>query len=148
MGSILLRYSSRKYLLARHQTGPLHKTDLQLKQIKTEFFSSKKQCNFLLQIQWNINPEIFRIGGFALRYYSIMFALTFYSSYLVLSKTYIKENVSISLLNKLTIFVFIGTLAGARWGHTLFYEFDYKHHLLKVILPFRVDLNGKFELTG
>lgn len=86
----------------------------QFQQIKTEFFSSKKQCNFLLQIQWNINPEIFRIGGFALRYYSIMFALTFYSSYLVLSKTYIKENVSISLLNKLTIFVFIGTLAGAR----------------------------------
>lgn len=112
-------------------------------------FKSKKTMQFFLQINWNINPEIFRIGGFALRYYSIMFALAFYFSYLVLSKVYIKENVSINLLNKLAIFVFIGTLAGARLGHTLFYEFGYyKHHLLEMILPFRIDSNGKFELTG
>lgn len=104
---------------------------------------------FFLQIYWNINPEIFRIGGFALRYYSIMFAMAFYFSYLVLSKIYIKENVSISLLKKLAIFVFVGTLAGARLGHTLFYEFGYyKDHLLEMILPFRMYSNGEFEFTG
>ena len=54
-----------------------------------------------------------------------MFALAFYFSYLILSKIYRKENVSIHLLNKLAIFVFIETLAGARLGHTLFYEFGY-----------------------
>lgn len=102
-----------------------------------------------LQIAWNINPEIFKIDGFALRYYSIMFALAFYFSYLILSKIYRKENVSLHLLNKLAIFVFIGTLAGARLGHTLFYEFGYyKHHLLEIILPFRINSDGKFELTG
>lgn len=88
------------------------------------------------------------MGGFALRYYSIMFALAFIGSYLILSKIYVKENISIQLLNKLAIFVFIGTLVGARLGHTLFYEFSYyKHHLLKIILPFRI-ANGKFELNG
>jgi len=33
-----------------------------------------------LNIQWNINPEIFRIGGFAVRYYFLMFAAAFYFS--------------------------------------------------------------------
>lgn len=101
-----------------------------------------------LYINWNINPEIFRIGGFALRYYSIMFAFAFLFSYLLLSKFYKKENVSLSLLNKLSVYIFIGTIAGARLGHTLFYEFGYyKNHLLEIILPFSIT-NGKFELTG
>ena len=107
-------------------------------QLKTGF-KTKKNNTIFLQINWNINPEIFRIGGFALRYYSKMFAMAFHFSYLVLSKIYIKENVSINRENKLVIFVFIGTLAGARLGHTLFYEFGYyKHHLLEMILPFRI----------
>ena len=102
----------------------------------------------ILKISWKVDPEIFRIGGFAIRYYSIMFALAFIGSYIILSKIYVKENVSAQLLNKLGIFVFIGTLIGARLGHTLFYEFGYyKHHLLEIILPFRI-ANGKFELTG
>jgi len=53
-----------------------------------------------------------------------------------------------SLLNKLSVYIFIGTIAGARLGHTLFYEFGYyKNHLLEIILPFSIR-NGKFELTG
>lgn len=102
----------------------------------------------ILYITWNVDPEIFRIGGFALRYYSVMFVFAFYFSYLLLSKFYKKENVSLSLLNKLSVYIFIGTIAGARLGHTLFYEFGYyKNHLLEIILPFSIT-NGKFELTG
>ena len=102
----------------------------------------------ILYITWNIDPEIFRIGGFALRYYSLMFVFAFYFSYLLLSKIYKKENVSLSLLNKLSVYIFIGTIAGARLGHTLFYEFGYyKNHLLEIILPFSIT-NGKFQLTG
>jgi len=66
-----------------------------------------------LNINWNINPEIFRIGGFALRYYSLMFAAAFYFSYLILSRIYRNENISIHLLNKLAVFVVLGTLIGA-----------------------------------
>lgn len=102
----------------------------------------------MLYITWNVDPEIFRVGGFALRYYSVMFLFAFLFSYLLLSKIYKKENKSLSLLNKLSIFIFIGTIAGARLGHALFYEFGYyKQHLLEIILPFRIT-NGKFELTG
>lgn len=101
-----------------------------------------------LYINWNIDPEIFKIGGFALRYYSLMFVMAFAGSYFILSKIYAKENVPVQLLSKLAIFVFVGTLIGARLGHTLFYEFEYfKNHLLEIILPFKIT-NGRFELTG
>ncbi len=103
----------------------------------------------MLQIHWNINPEIFRIGGFALRYYSIMFVLAFYFSYQILSKIYTKEKVSIQFLNKLTIYIFLGTLIGARLGQVLFYEFGYfRNHLLEIFLPLKINSNGDFEWTG
>ncbi len=102
----------------------------------------------LQQIIWNVNPEIFRIGGFALRYYSLMFVAAFLLSYFLLDKIFKKENVPELLLKKLFIYVFLGTLIGARLGHTLFYEFGYyKNHLLEIILPFSIN-NGKFEFTG
>jgi prolipoprotein diacylglyceryl transferase len=101
-----------------------------------------------LFIKWNIDPEIFRIGGFALRYYSVLFALAFIISYYLLSSIFKKENVSEKLLQRLLVYVIVGTIAGARLGHTLFYEFGYyKNHLLEIILPFRIS-NGNFELTG
>ena len=69
-----------------------------------------------LNIHWNINPEIFRIGGFGIRYYSLMFGMAFLFSYLILSKMYKRENVSIQLLDKLAIFIVLGTLnASAFW---------------------------------
>ncbi len=102
----------------------------------------------LIHIHWNINPEIFRIGGFGIRYYSLMFGMAFLFGYLILSKIYKRENVSIHLLDKLTIFIVLGTLIGARLGQVFFYEFDYyKHHLLEIVLPFSIN-QGNFEWTG
>ncbi len=102
----------------------------------------------IIQIHWNINPEIFRVGDFALRYYSVMFILAFLFCYILLSKVFMSENQSVDLLNKLSVYIFIGTIAGARLGHCLFYEFGYyRSHLLEIILPFRFS-NGHFELTG
>lgn len=36
-----------------------------------------------------------------------------------------KENISLEILDKLVIYVAIGTVAGARLGHCFFYDFDY-----------------------
>ncbi len=107
-----------------------------------------KNLEFFLQIRWNINPEIFHIRDFGLRYYSLMFVLAFLVSYYLLSHIFKKENIPQRLLDKLLLYVFIGTLAGARLGHTLFYEFGYyKNHLLEIILPFTFK-NGHFDFTG
>lgn len=104
---------------------------------------------FILQIKWDIDPEIFRIGGFALRYYSLFFVIAFGSSYLILSKIYKNENISIDYLGTLAVYVFFGTLLGARLGQVFFYEFDYyKNHPLEIILPFRINPVTGFEFTG
>lgn len=101
-----------------------------------------------LFITWNVNPEIFRIGGFALRYYSVMFAIAFILGYLIVKRMYQKEGLDLELLNPLLIYIIVGTLVGARLGQVFFYEFGYfKHHLLEIILPFRISNKG-FEWTG
>lgn len=103
----------------------------------------------LLYINWNIDPEIFKIGGFALRYYSIMFVLAFGIGYWIMLSIYKRENVPEKSLEALLIYVFLGTLIGARLGHTLFYEFGYfKNHPLEIIFPFRISKEHGFELTG
>ena len=101
-----------------------------------------------LFIHWNADPEIFRIGSFALRYYSLFFLTAFVSSYFILKNIFIKEGKDDLLLQKLSIYIFVGTLIGARIGHCLFYEFGYyKSHLLEIVLPFSWN-NGQFKITG
>jgi prolipoprotein diacylglyceryl transferase len=102
----------------------------------------------LSSIQWDIDPELFHIGGFGLRYYTLCFMLAFFLSYVILLGIFKKEGKSQELLDKLTIYVFIGTVLGARLGHCLFYEFDYyKDHLLEMVLPIRM-VNGSLTFTG
>lgn len=99
-------------------------------------------------IHWNIDPEIFKIGSFGLRYYALCFLCAFVGSYIIMLKIFTKEGKSQELLDQLSIYIFLGTLFGARIGHCLFYEFDYyKDHLLEMVLPFRM-INGSFQLTG
>ncbi len=76
-------------------------------------------------ITWNVNPEIFRIGNFAIRWYGLLFALSFYFGYVIISRFFKKEKIPAELLDKLTIYMVIGTIVGARLGHCLFYEPHY-----------------------
>lgn len=101
-----------------------------------------------LIIHWNPSPEIFKIGAFALRYYSLLFLLAFVVSYIVLAKVFDKEKKPRELLDNLTIYILVGTMAGARIGHCLFYDFSYySQHPWEIILPFST-VNGNFEFTG
>lgn len=78
-----------------------------------------------LFVHWNVDPEIFNIGGFAIRWYGLLFMLGFVLSYQILKPIFKKENVSVELLDKLSMYIGIGTIVGARLGHCLFYEPDY-----------------------
>jgi len=79
----------------------------------------------LLVIPWDVNPEIFRIGSFAVRWYGLLFASSFLFGYIILQKIFKNENLSESVLDRLTVYVAIGVIVGARLGHCLFYEPDY-----------------------
>jgi len=79
----------------------------------------------LLVIPWDVNPEIFRIGSFAVRWYGLLFASSFLFGYILLKKMFKNENLSETVLDRLTIYVAIGTIIGARLGHCFFYEPGY-----------------------
>eukprot|EP01132_Coremiostelium_polycephalum_P019888 gene19888-23649_t len=75
-------------------------------------------------ILWNPDPTLVDLGFFQLQYYSLCFLLAFISSYVVLKKQFSHYGVDLLLLDQLTVYVFLGTLVGARLGHCLFYDFE------------------------
>ncbi len=76
-------------------------------------------------ITWDVNPEIFRIGNFAIRWYGLLFASGFLFGYLIFYKFFKKEGLTVEMLDKLTLYMALGTVIGARLGHCFFYEPDY-----------------------
>lgn len=76
-------------------------------------------------IPWDVNPEIFRIGSFAVRWYGLLFASSFLIGYFILLRIFKNENLSDALLDKLTMYMALGVIIGARLGHCLIYEPEY-----------------------
>ncbi len=76
----------------------------------------------LNSITWNVKPQIVDLGFLEIRWYGLLFAAAFFMSYVVLSKFFKKEGIKVELLDKLTLYMFLGTLIGARLGHCLFYQ--------------------------
>ena len=76
-------------------------------------------------IPWDVNPEIFRIGSFAVRWYGLLFASSFLIGYFILLRIFRNENLSDALLDKLTMYMALGVIIGARLGHCLIYEPEY-----------------------
>ncbi len=75
-----------------------------------------------LFVHWNLNPEIFTIGNWGPRWYGLLFAMAFICGYYIMLHMFKKEGQKQELLDSLTIYMFLGTLLGARLGHCLFYE--------------------------
>jgi phosphatidylglycerol---prolipoprotein diacylglyceryl transferase len=96
-----------------------------------------------LFITWDVSPIICKLGSIEIRWYGILFACAFIVSYLLLKKLFQKDNVPISYLDKLTLYVFIAVLVGARLGHCLFYDFSYySNHLIEMFLPIKETASG------
>jgi len=95
----------------------------------------------LLSINWNVNPEIFRIGGFALRWYSLLFVSGFIVGWFIFKKFFQREGVPESLLDPLLYTLLIGTIIGARLGHCCFYQPDYYfgswEGFLEIFMPWK-----------
>lgn len=76
-------------------------------------------------ITWNVDPEIFSIGELSIRWYGLMFALAFLSSYLVFTRWMRVKRLDADMIDQLLIYLAVGTIVGARLGHCLFYEPEY-----------------------
>lgn len=100
-------------------------------------------------IHWNPDPEIINLfHTVPLRYYGLLFATGLVLGYLIVRSMFRKENVPVEKLDQLAIYIFVGTLVGARLGHCLFYDFDYySHHILEIFLPFKIN-GSDFQYIG
>jgi prolipoprotein diacylglyceryl transferase len=88
----------------------------------------------LLVIPWDVNPEIFRIGAFAVRWYGLLFASSFLIGYFIMLRIFKNENLGEAVLDRLTIYMAAGVIIGARLGHCLFYEPGYYfRHPLEIL---------------
>ena len=82
--------------------------------------------NFLLSfINWDVSPEIFNLGPVSVRWYGLLFALSFVFGYLILTRIFIKEGKPKEDVEQLSVYVIFGTVIGARLGHCLFYNPSY-----------------------
>ena len=85
---------------------------------------------------WDIDPVLFSVGSFAVRYYSLCWLAAFASCYFVMRSIFRRERLSTDNLESLLIYVFIGIFVGARLGHCLFYETHfYLTHPWRIVLP-------------
>jgi len=107
-------------------------------------------------ITWNVSPEIFTvpsdvwlIGGFSIRWYGLLFALSFVIGYIIMAKIFKHEGVSIKVLDELSTYMIIFTVVGARLGHTLFYEPEYYlSHPLEILMIWKGGLASHGAAIG
>ena len=79
----------------------------------------------ILAIIWNAHPELFHIGGFAVRWYSLLFVSGFILGFFIFQWFFKREKLDPRLLDSLLVTLIVGTIVGARLGHCLFYQPDY-----------------------
>ena len=79
----------------------------------------------LLVVNWNIDPVILHIGGFQLRWYSILFVSGFILGWYIMKSFFQREKISTDLLDPMLYMLLICTIVGARLGHCIFYQPDY-----------------------
>ncbi len=98
--------------------------------------------NLLAHITWSVDPTIFEIGGFQLRWYGLLLATGFALAYFTLHRIFKQENISAELGDKLAFWATVWTLVGLRLGHFIFYEPEYfLNYPLQVFLPFDEEWN-------
>lgn len=79
----------------------------------------------LLQIHWNVDPTLFRLGPLAPRWYGLLFASGFLIGFYLMRHVFQREDRPETDLDYLLLYLLGGTIIGARLGHVLFYAPGY-----------------------
>jgi phosphatidylglycerol:prolipoprotein diacylglycerol transferase len=85
---------------------------------------------FFSFITWNVSPDAFQLPilNFPVRWYGLLFALSFIVGQQVMYFIYKREGRTAGEVDTLTIYVALATVIGARLGHVLFYDPVYFFH--------------------
>lgn len=75
-----------------------------------------------LPLIWAPDPILFKVGPLAVRWYGLLFALAFLVGSYVVRRMFAREGKPEGDLDRLLLYVMIGTVVGARLGEVLFYN--------------------------
>ncbi len=78
--------------------------------------------NFII---WNLDPDIIDLGFPRIRYYGLMFVISFILGYYIFKVIFKRENQPEKWLDTLLWYMMLGIIVGARLGHCLFYQPEY-----------------------
>jgi len=108
--------------------------------------------NYELFITWNPSLEVFSIGPFSMRWYSLMWLIGLALAYLMVRWLYKKQGIPNEKFEPLFIYCFMGILVGARLGHCIFYQPDYFltswKGVIEMLLPIKIDAMGGWHMIG
>ena len=79
----------------------------------------------IASIVWDVDPILFKVGSWEVRWYGLMWGLGFILAYEIVSRLFKKEKYPEDWVDKLFVYCIVSTVIGARLGHCLFYEWDY-----------------------
>jgi phosphatidylglycerol---prolipoprotein diacylglyceryl transferase len=96
-------------------------------------------------IVWDVDPIIFD-GIEFFRWYGLCWAVGMMLGYQIMAWIYKTEGIPTAELDKLAMYVILGGIIGARFGHILFYDPLYYLNNPIEILPIRI--NPTFQFTG
>lgn len=103
----------------------------------------------LSYITWTVDPCLFSIGPLTVRWYGLMWAMAFFVGYWVESKIYNREEMTQDQLDKLFLYMLVGTVVGARIGHCFFYNpSHYLSHLHEVLFVWEGGLSSHGGACG
>ena len=79
----------------------------------------------LSYILWNPDVMALRLGPFGMRWYSLLWLIGLAGAYLIVKRVFKDDKIPDEKFEPLFLYVFVGTLLGARLGHCIFYQPDY-----------------------
>ena len=95
--------------------------------------------HFWQHLPSRIDPNIFQIGSFQIRYYSLMYIVAFALTYFLVAYRLQKEKFPYTreTIQDFMLWAIIGVILGGRLGYVLFYNFEYYlRHPSEIFLPF------------
>lgn len=74
----------------------------------------------LQYIIWNPDINLFSLGSFSVRWYSLCWGIGILLAYVIVYQLYKQQRIPQEKFDPLLLYCFVGILVGARLGHCLF----------------------------
>jgi prolipoprotein diacylglyceryl transferase len=100
-------------------------------------------------IHWNVNPNMFSIGALYVKWYTVLFVLSFVFGYQIMRRIYRREGMPLEEVDKIVAYTALGTLIGTRLGHCLFYDpFFYLVNPMEILKIWKSGLSSHGGVIG